>query len=148
MYINVVWKMLDQHVKVLLLSNAGDNVITRLKTKRQICFLFSTRIRTLSLGLENNEALKCCYSIFPTILTYVVMLQNSWNNISMYDCSPIQGNFMKPGSQSATYISRSLNIWRLPSYQHIGKKSLWRKKLHHHFTLITYQLRCHNLRIA
>ena len=30
-------------------------------------------------------------SIFPTILTYMKMLENCQNNISVYDCSQIQG---------------------------------------------------------
>ena len=47
---------------------------------------------------------------FPTILTYVIMLENCQNKILVYGCSPIQGkkfypgwNLMNPGSQSETY---------------------------------------------
>ena len=81
----------------------------------QTCPLLSTRIRTLSPGLENNHRLKCWSCIFPTTLTYVVMLENCQNNISIYGCFPIQGknvnscwNFIKPGSQSATYALFSI----------------------------------------
>ena len=47
---------------------------------------------------------------FPTILTYVIMLENCQNKILVYGCSPIQWkkfypgwNLMNPGSQSETY---------------------------------------------
>ena len=79
------------------------------KTTGQICPVLSTRIWTLSPGLENNHTLKCWSDIFPTILTYMIMLENFQNNISVYGCSPIQGtkfyscwNLMKPGSHSGT----------------------------------------------
>ena len=70
---------------------------------------------TLSPGFENNHTFKCWSGIFPTILTYMIMLENGQNKISVYGCSPIQGtkfyscwNLMKPGSQSGTYMIR---IW-------------------------------------
>ena len=76
--------------------------------------------KILSPGLGNNHTLKCCSGnnhtfkcwsgIFPTILSYVIMLENCQNNILVYGCSPIQGteyyscwNLMNPGSQSETY---------------------------------------------
>ena len=65
----------------------------------------------LSPGFENIHTFKCWSGIFPTILTYMIMLKNCKNNITVYGCSPIQGtayyscwNNMKPGSQSGTYI--------------------------------------------
>ena len=51
--------------------------------------LLSTRIRTLSTGLENNNTLKCWSSTFLTTLVYAVMLENFRSAISMYCCSPI-----------------------------------------------------------
>ena len=54
--------------------------------------------------------------IFPTILTYMIMLENCLNSIPVYGCSPIQGtkfysccNLMKPGSQSGTYLNGRLS---------------------------------------
>ena len=47
--------------------------------------------RTLFLGLENSDTLKCWSSIFPTTLIHVGQLEDCWNNISMYGCYPIQG---------------------------------------------------------
>ena len=103
-------KIPDQHLNVWLFSNPGDNVQKRWRTTGQICPILLTRIWTLSSGLENNHTLKCWSSIFPTILTYMIMLENCQNNISVYGCSPIQGtklyscwNLMKPRSQSGTY---------------------------------------------
>ena len=92
----------------------------RWKTTGQICPILSTRIWTLSPGFENNHPLKCWSDIFPTILTYMIMLENCQNNISVYSCSPIQGtkfhscwNLMKPGSQSWTYL---MTIYLFISY--------------------------------
>ena len=62
-------------------------------------------------GFENNHTFKCWSGIFPTILTYMIMLGNCQNNISLYGCSPIQGtkfysrwNLMKPGSHYFCYL--------------------------------------------
>ena len=51
------------------------------------------------------------YFLVPTILTYMIMLENCQNNILVFGCSPIQGtkfyycwNLMKTGSHSGTYI--------------------------------------------
>ena len=63
--------MLDQHFNVLLFSNPGDKVLTRWKTRGQICPYFQKKIRPLSLGLENNNTLKCWPVIFPTTLIFV-----------------------------------------------------------------------------
>ena len=110
-YVKIVGKIPDQYFNVWLFSNPGDKVQKRWKTMGKICPVLLTRIWTLSLGLENNHTRKCWSGIFPTILTYMIMLENCQNNISMYDCSPIQGtifysswNLMKPGSQSGTYV--------------------------------------------
>ena len=105
----IVGKIPDQHLNVWLFSNPGDKIQKRWRTMGQICPVLSTRIWTLSSWLENNHTLKCWSGIFPTILTYMIMLKNCKNNISVYGCSPIQGtqfyscwNLMKPGSQSGT----------------------------------------------
>ena len=78
----------------------------------QVCPLLSTRIRTLSPGLENNNTLKYWSGIFPTTLIYAVMVENSWKNSTMYGCPPIQRkhyelcwNLMKAWSQCAAYVS-------------------------------------------
>ena len=110
-YVKMVGKILDQHLHVWFFSNPGDKVQRRWRTTGQICPILSTRIWTLSRGLENNNTLKCWFGIFPTILTYMIMLENCQNNILVYGCSPIQGtrsyscwNLLKPGSQSGTYV--------------------------------------------
>ena len=47
----------------------------------------------LSPGFENNHTFKGSSGIFLTILAYMIMLENFKNNISVYGCSSIQGNF-------------------------------------------------------
>ena len=85
------------------------------RTKGQICPVLSLRFWTFSPGLENTHTLKCLSGIFPTILIYMIMLENCQDNISLYGCSPIKGtklyscwNSMKPGSQSGTYKKKIL----------------------------------------
>ena len=109
-YVKIVRKIPHQHLNVWSFSNQEDMVQKKWRTTGQICPILSTRILTLSPGLQNNHTFKCWSGIFPTVLTYMIMLENCQNNISVYDCSQIQGttfyscwNFMKPGSQSATY---------------------------------------------
>ena len=94
---------------VWLFSNPGDKVQILVKSMGQICPIVLYLFWTLSPRFENNHTLKCWSGIFPTILTYMIMLENCQNNISVYGCSPIQGtkfyscwNLMTPGSQSGT----------------------------------------------
>ena len=49
-----------------LFSNPGDKVLKSWKTMGQICPVLSTRVRTLSPGLENNSPMKCCFDDFET----------------------------------------------------------------------------------
>ena len=97
------------------------------------CPVLSTRIWTLSPGLENNQTLKSWSGIFPTILKYMIMLENCQNNISVYGCFPIQGtkfyscwNLMKPGSQSGTYVSAKYSstsvINKKKKYMYLNQK--------------------------
>ena len=111
LFVKIVGKIPYQHLNVWVFSNPRAKVQKRWKTTGQIGPVLSTRIWTLSLGLENNHTLRCLSDIFPTILKYTNMLENGQNNISVYVCSPIQGtkfysfsNFINPGSQSGTYI--------------------------------------------
>ena len=84
----------------------------------------SSSFLDLAPGFENIHTFKCWSGIFPTILTYTIMLENCQNNISVYGCSPIQGttfyscwNLMKPGSQSRTYMPASLpQQWAWPCW--------------------------------
>ena len=95
---------------MVILKSRGQGQTKIWRTNGQICPVLSTRIWTLSPGLENNHTNKCWSGILPTILTYIILLENCQNNISVYGCSPIQGkifyscwNLMKPGSESGTY---------------------------------------------
>ena len=90
-YIRVVGKIQDQHFIVSLFSNPGDKVQKIWTATGQICPLLSTRFRTLSPGLKDNGALKFLFGIPSTKITYGIMLENCWNNISMYGCPRIQG---------------------------------------------------------
>ena len=109
-YVKIVGKIQDQHLRVGLFSNPGDKVQILVESTGQICPVVFHLFWTLSPGFENKHTIKCWSGIFPTILTYIIMLENCENNISVYGCSPIQGttfdsyrNLMKPGSQSGTY---------------------------------------------
>ena len=111
-YVKIFGKIPDQHLNVWLFSNPGDKVQILVESTGQICPVVLHLFWTLSPGFENNQTFKCWSGIFPTILTYMIMLENSQNNISVYGCSPIQGttfyscwNLMKPGSQSGTYLT-------------------------------------------
>ena len=90
----------------------GTRSKKRWRTMGQICPVLSTRIWTLSPGLENNHTFKYWSGIFPTIWTCMIKFENCQYNISVYGCSPIQGtkfyscwNFMKLGLQSDTYLT-------------------------------------------
>ena len=104
------WKNTRSTLECMVILKSRGKVQKRWTTTGQICPVISTRIWTLFPGLENNHTFKCWSGIFPTILTYMIMLENWQNNISVYGCSLIQGttpyscwNLMKPGCQSGTY---------------------------------------------
>ena len=67
-YVKIVGKIPDQHLNVWLFSNPGDQVQKRRRTTGQICPVLSTRIWTLSPGLENNHTLICWSGIFSNNL--------------------------------------------------------------------------------
>ena len=75
-YVKIVGNIPDQHLNVWLFSNPGDKVQNRWRTTGQICPVLSTRIWTWSPGLENNNTFKCWSGIFPTTLTYMIILEN------------------------------------------------------------------------
>ena len=121
-YVKIVGKIPDQHLNEGFFPNPGDKVQKRWNTMGQICPVLSTRIWNLSPGLENKHTLKYWYDVFPTILTYINMLENCQNKILVYGCSPIQGtkfyscwNLMKPGSQSGTYALTESTCLKLPA---------------------------------
>ena len=109
-YVKIIAKIPDQLLSVLLFSNPGDKVQILVENTGRICPLVLHLFWTVSPGFENKHTFKCWPGIFPTILTYMIMLENWQNNISVYGCSLIQGttpyscwNLMKPGCQSGTY---------------------------------------------
>ena len=73
-YIRVHGKMPQQHFKLLLFSNPGYNFLVLVESRGQICPVVSHLFKTLSLGLEKNNTLKCWSSIFPETLIYMVMV--------------------------------------------------------------------------
>ena len=106
-YAKNVGKIPDQLLSVWLFSNPGDKVQILAESTGQICLVVRHLFLTLSPGFGNNHTFKCWSVIFPTILTYMSMLENCQNNISVYGWSKIQGttfySWMKPGSKSGTY---------------------------------------------
>ena len=116
LYFKIVGKIPDQHLRVWLFSNPGNNVQILVESTGQICPVVLHLFWTLSPGFENNHTFRCWSGNFPTILTYIIVLENCQINISVYGCSPIQGtkfnfcwNLMKPGSQSGTYRRTSVD---------------------------------------
>ena len=57
----------------------------------QICPVVFHLFWTVSPGFEKKPYFKFRFDIFPTVLTYIIMLENCQNSISVYSCSPIQG---------------------------------------------------------
>ena len=109
-YLKIIGKLQDQLLTVWLFSNPGDKVQILAESTGQIFPVVLHLFWNLSPGFENNHTLKRWSGIFPTILTYIIMLEKCQSNISVYGCSPIQGthfyfcwHLMKPGSQSRTY---------------------------------------------
>ena len=90
-YVQVVGKIPDQHLSVWLFSNPGDKVHILVESMGQICPVVLHIFCTLSPGFENHYKFKCWSGIFPRILTYIIMLENCQNKISLFGCSPIQG---------------------------------------------------------
>ena len=88
--------------RVWLFSNPGDKVQIHVKSTGQICpvvlHVFVPCPLDLTITIHSNAG------IFPTILTYMIMLENCQSNISVNGGSPIQGkkfysclNLLKPG---------------------------------------------------
>ena len=116
-YVKIIGKIPDQHLSVWLFSNPGDKVQILVESTGQICPIVLHLFWTSSPGFENTHTTKCWSGIFARILTYMNMLENCQNNISVYGCSAIQEtkfyscwNFIKPGSQSGTYIFSIIQI--------------------------------------
>ena len=72
----------------LIVSNPGDKVLLLVKSIGLYPMVFLL-FRTLSSGLENNDTWKCISDNFLTMLNYVLLLENCWNFISLYQCSQI-----------------------------------------------------------
>ena len=105
---------------------------TSSKTTAQIWPVLSTRIWTLSPGLKNNHTLKCWFGIFPTTLTYMIMLENCQSNFLVYSCSLIQWtkfhscwNLMKSGSQSGTYAWRKGRLFKRVGWGGVTELIMW-----------------------
>ena len=88
-YVSCVAKLSKLLFTESLFSNPGDKVLKSRKIMGQICPVLSTRIRTLSPGLENNDSVKSSFDNFATQLTYLVKLENYRKNNPMYRFFPI-----------------------------------------------------------
>ena len=129
-YVKVVRKVLDQHFNKLLFSNPGEKFLILVESRGQICPVFFLLFRTFSHGLENNDTEKVWSDNFPTTLTYMCL---SWKIVrAIFQCmvflqswgkdSNSYKHFMKPGSQSATYIF--LILFVLVHYLQTSKDSV------------------------
>ena len=90
-YLKIVGKIPDKHLNIWLFSNPGDKDQILGKSTGQICPIILYLFWTFCPGFRNNHTFKCWFAIFPTILTYMIMMENCQNNISVYGFSPIPG---------------------------------------------------------
>ena len=106
--VKIVGKIPDPLLSVWLFSNPGKKVQILVESTGQICLVVLHLFWTLSPGFGNNHKFKFWSGIIPKILTYMIMLENCHNNISVYGWPPIQGtkfySWIKSGSKSGTYI--------------------------------------------
>ena len=90
-YVGIPVKLSEVHFDVSLFSNPGDKVLVLVESTGHICPIVFLLLKTLSLGLKNNDTVKCNSDNFPGMLTHVVFLESCQNYTSMYHCYPIQG---------------------------------------------------------
>ena len=90
-YVKIVGKIQNQHLSVWLFSNPGEKFQILVESTGQINPIVLHLLWTLSPGFVKNHTFKYWSDIFPTILTYIIMLENCQRNISVYGSSPIQG---------------------------------------------------------
>ena len=121
-YVKIIGKIPDQNLSVWLLSNPGDKVQILVESTGQICPVVLHLFWTLSPGFENNHTFKCWSGIFPTILTYMIMLENCQNNISVYGCSPIQGTKFY---SCQNFSSLALSVWAGKWFEDLEEKDRW-----------------------
>ena len=86
-----VLKLLKLHFDASLVSNHGENVMKWWKTVGQICPIVFLAFKTFSSGLENNKTSKCDSESFPTMVTYILCVENCQSYILTHNCIPIPG---------------------------------------------------------
>ena len=124
-YIKIVGKIPDQHLSVWLFSNPGDKVHKRGRTMVQICPVLSTRIWTLSSGLENKHTFKwhiwLCWKIVRTTFQCQCPLSNPGDKIlfflkfheariSEWNISSL-GMLKLPSWSFRSYIRKEISWW-------------------------------------
>ena len=88
-YVKIVGKISDQHLNVLLFSNQGDKVQKDGELRDKSVPYFQQESGPFSLDWRMSIHLNVDL-VFTKILTYMIMLENCQNNISVYyNCSPI-----------------------------------------------------------
>ena len=117
-YVRVDGTFSETHFNVSLFSNPGEKFLKIWRSTEQICLLLSTRIRTFSPRVENNNTLVwhmwSNWRIVGTTFQWMVVVQSRGKYLN--SCL----NFMKPGSQSKTY---TVGVWGLNLRRKIYK--LW-----------------------
>ena len=84
------WKVSEQYFNAFLFSNPGENVRILVESRGQICPVVIPFFYIVP-WIREQQYIEMLVCIFPTTLTYMVMLENCKNTISTYGCSPIQG---------------------------------------------------------
>ena len=103
------WKNTRSTFECTVIPKSRGQAPKKMETTRQICPVLSTRIWTLSPGLENNQTLKSWSGSFPTILKNMIMLENCQKNISVYGCFPIQGTKFYSCWSQDLWVERNTN---------------------------------------
>ena len=91
-YVTVCVKLSELHFNGQLFSNSGEKFLKSRRTMEQICtLLFTLFFSTFSPQLNNNDTSKCSSDSFPGIVTYMLLVENCQNYISLHRCPPIAG---------------------------------------------------------
>ena len=120
-YVKIVLKNTRSKFECMVIFQSRGQVQILVRSTGQICPIILYLFWTLSPGFENNHTFKCWSGIFPTILTYMIVLENCQNNISVYGWSAIQGTqFYSCWKGNRVLLS-------------LGQRQFWNKQINYVF---------------
>ena len=77
----------------------GEKVMKGRKTVGQICSIVFLAFQIFFPGLENNKTSQCDSESFPSIVTYILCLENCQSYILTHSCLPIVGRLFNNVTQ-------------------------------------------------